>query len=532
MVTRQLLYYRSRLDDDLQPLPISVTDDGTDPKALVLFVVPGTIKDLEKSVGRVADVAEVIAASGESAVVAMPCGRGPGSVFQGPGEVDLFEVVNFVCGIYAIDRDRISVTGTSMGGAGTWYLASHYPDVFSAAVPVCGYCDYRLWHKPGGTIMPTLPWEHPSWRARGAAFRPGNVANMALWIVHGAWDTALGGGVPVEHSRQMVRLLTENGVDHQYTEVPAYGHGPMPDDIRSSILPWMCRQVRQHLPEKIDLTAHTLRHNSSHYLRLDAFERYGSPARASVSLKINQLVITETENLARVALGPLPGKDAYSVSIESSEIGLVDLSQPVVFQKSGETWQKTDSLPEGEKIEGCSGPVGDIFFEPTRLIRGTVGGDEETFCQKWLAEHMAKHFKKSNGGVHRGDFDGESCYEIPVLEDTVCTEADLTECNLILLGNPASNGVLGQIAGQLPVEYGKNELTFYGKRFQGEHLGLCYIQPSPFNPLRYIVVAGGTKTRDNPTVSHLNLQLLPDYLIWDSEKPLTWGFFDGNWQMV
>lgn len=145
---------------------------------------------------------------------------------------------------------------------------------------------------------------------------------------------------------------------------------------------------------------------------------------------------------------------------------------------------------------------------------------------------MVKHFKKTNGGVHRGDFDGESYYEIPVVEDTDCTESDLTDCSLILLGDPSSNGVLGQIAGRLPFEYGTGELTFCGRKYQGDHLGLCCIQPSPFNPLRYIVVAGGTKTQDNPAVSHLNLQLLPDYLIWDGEKLITSGFFDGNWQTV
>jgi predicted peptidase len=39
---------------------------------------------------------------------------------------------------YAIDRQRVAVTGFSMGGAGTWYWADKYPDRFSAAIPVSG----------------------------------------------------------------------------------------------------------------------------------------------------------------------------------------------------------------------------------------------------------------------------------------------------------------------------------------------------------------------------------------------------------
>ena len=37
-----------------------------------------------------------------------------------------------------------------MGGAGTWYLATHHPDRFAAMAPFAGYNDYRLWGRPGG----------------------------------------------------------------------------------------------------------------------------------------------------------------------------------------------------------------------------------------------------------------------------------------------------------------------------------------------------------------------------------------------
>ena len=61
--------------------------------------------------------------AGETAIVAKPCGRGPGSVYQGPGEVDLFEAIDFICEKFAVDPERISVMGGSMGGAATWYIA-------------------------------------------------------------------------------------------------------------------------------------------------------------------------------------------------------------------------------------------------------------------------------------------------------------------------------------------------------------------------------------------------------------------------
>lgn len=37
---------------------------------------------------------------------------------------------------YAIDRRRVLVTGFSLGGRGTWFMASRHADVFTAAIPM------------------------------------------------------------------------------------------------------------------------------------------------------------------------------------------------------------------------------------------------------------------------------------------------------------------------------------------------------------------------------------------------------------
>ncbi|MEQ1907242.1 MAG: dienelactone hydrolase family protein [Vicinamibacterales bacterium] len=45
-------------------------------------------------------------------------------------------LVERVLGEYAVDRRRIVVVGFSMGGRGTWFMASHHRDLFTAAVPM------------------------------------------------------------------------------------------------------------------------------------------------------------------------------------------------------------------------------------------------------------------------------------------------------------------------------------------------------------------------------------------------------------
>src|SRR5690348_4321094 len=39
---------------------------------------------------------------------------------------------------YKVDKERIYLTGLSMGGFGTWNIATKFPSVFAAIAPVCG----------------------------------------------------------------------------------------------------------------------------------------------------------------------------------------------------------------------------------------------------------------------------------------------------------------------------------------------------------------------------------------------------------
>ena len=84
----QLLYYPSSLNDQLQPLPVCATDPSPEPKSLILDLSPGAIADLSGAVERCQQLATWAAKEGGQCVVAKPCGIGPGSVYQGPAEID------------------------------------------------------------------------------------------------------------------------------------------------------------------------------------------------------------------------------------------------------------------------------------------------------------------------------------------------------------------------------------------------------------------------------------------------------------
>jgi predicted peptidase len=103
---------------------------------------------------------------------------------------------------YNIDRDRVYLTGLSMGGTGTWSLAAEYPDRFAAIAPVCGRSrplqsyplnDMPVWAFHGEQDHVVDVWNSVNQvnRLRG----DGNeLVKLTLYpdLKHGIWDETYG----------------------------------------------------------------------------------------------------------------------------------------------------------------------------------------------------------------------------------------------------------------------------------------------------------------------------------------------------
>lgn len=94
-----------------------------------------------------------------------------------------------------VDRDRVYVTGLSMGGFGTFELIARMPSVFAAAVPLCG----------GGDTRPVII---------------NRIKDVPMWIIHGDQDSV----VNVEYSRELVAALRDAGSSPRYSELTGFGH--------------------------------------------------------------------------------------------------------------------------------------------------------------------------------------------------------------------------------------------------------------------------------------------------------------------
>ena len=105
-------------------------------------------------------------------------------------EAFVMNLLEEVIDAYDIDRDRIVVAGYSMGAIGAWHFITHYPETFSAAVPISGF--------PRGELQCTVP----------------------VSTFHAPSDELF----PITHLASLVSDLQTRDCPVQLTKVDAQGH--------------------------------------------------------------------------------------------------------------------------------------------------------------------------------------------------------------------------------------------------------------------------------------------------------------------
>lgn len=120
---------------------------------------------------------------------------------------------------YEIKKDRICLTGSSMGGFGTVAMAMTYRSFFSAIAPVAG----------GGMV----------WRCN-------NLLNTPVYAVHGEQDDI----VPYICSQMLVDALRELGATVLFKLLPQRNHTTGIESAyeETDLIPWLLRQRRTNLP--------------------------------------------------------------------------------------------------------------------------------------------------------------------------------------------------------------------------------------------------------------------------------------------
>jgi dienelactone hydrolase len=462
----------------------------------------------------------------EQIIFVEPHGRGNTRYF-GLGDADVMRVLAQAKQLFNVDENRVYLTGESMGGWGTWNVATRHPDVFAAIAPVFGGVDYhsQMTEEQLGALTPLDRFIQERWSSWALAE---GLNNTPIYIHHGDADEA----VNVEWTRWGVRLLQRWGYDVRYHEYPGRLHETLRTGSSNPNMsvPWFLAQRRDPDPRRVRLRTPELRHAKSWWV--DVLQSASSLAFVDVDAEIveRNVIRLDTQNVLDVRLTPGPA--------------LIDPLRPVNVVWNGVARELrladgalrlTDpAYRPGKRIKNAQLPGGIVDFTttPFAVVIGTSSRDPEVarlwrdkandFISQW--RNWQKHGPR-------------------VFEDTQLTDADLSRYSLLLFGGADANRVTAKLAGQLPVKLTKQAISIDGHAFAAPDSMIHLLYPNPRNDRRYVWLIAANSI-DGLFGAQVRPEDLPemDFVIQDGRMPaygqlatrtqtaVASGMFDYNWR--
>ena len=555
--------FRSKIDQTVQPyglvIPDSYSFKGKSKHRLDLWM-HGRGETLSESnfiAGRMRQVGRIAPAD---TIVLHPYGR-YSNAFKFAGEIDVLEALEHARRYYRVDDNRVAVRGFSMGGAGCWQMAVHYPDQFFAATPGAGFSETPEFLKSfqQETLNPTW-YEEKLWRMYDC---PGYAINLFQLPT-----IAYSGEIDRQKQAADVMEAACAAEDLRLTHLigPKTGHAIHKDslvDIESRLAS-IAQTGRSKLPRELHFATYTLRYNQAFWLTVTGLGEHWEQARVDATILQPQpsrtpreksglteprgTIHVTTKNVTALKFdipagrSPFNPREAVVVYIDGRRIELgkpfTDRSWTGEVTKVGDTWFAADSegatsgpRPELTKRHGLQGPIDDAFMDSFVVVRPT-GNAANDAIGKWAASELNHAVKE-----WRRQFRGDAI----VKADSDISDADIASSNLILFGDPQSNAILAKVADKLPIQWSGDSVAVGDKSFNAAHHAPVLIYPNPLNPNRYVVLNSGFTYREFAYLNNARqVPKLPDWAIIDTRTPADslWpgkvvaaDFFDEVWQV-
>ena len=542
--------FRSRLDQTVQPyglvIPESYTFEGKSKYRLDLWfhgrgersMETHFIRDRMSNVGRIAPA---------DTIVLHPYGR-YSNAFKFAGEVDVLEALEHAQANYRVDEDRIAVRGFSMGGAGCWQMAAHYPDMFFAANPGAGFSETPEFLKffQGETLNPTW-YETKLWQMYDCPEYVNNFRMLPTIAYSGELD------IQKQAADIMAQVFHAHGMTLTHVIGPGTKHSIHPDsaEIIDEKLASLARKGRDRAPHEVWLQTPTLKYNRMHWLTVTRLGEHWKPARVHAKLiseSSEPYLLITPENVTGLRFSFAAGESPFPVEGKlmlrirtpfTSQTRMIEVPQTqsdrslefeIYLDKK--TWRLGPAPQAGlHKVHNLQGPIDDAFMDSFIVVKPS-GKARHAAVEKWANAEL-KHFVEE----WRRQFRGDAVVKL----DSELTKEDIASKNLILFGDPQSNHVLGSIVQKLPITWTAEEITVGKKSYDAAQHAPVMIYPNPLNPQRYVVLNSGFTYREFAYLNNARqVPKLPDWAVIDLRTPpdslwpgkvVAADFFDESWQL-
>ncbi|RPI29310.1 MAG: phospholipase [Acidobacteria bacterium] len=442
-------------------------------------------------------------------IVASPFSRGTIG-YQGVAEKDVYDVLADVRGRFPIDENRIYLTGLSMGGGGTLWLALTRPDIWAAIVPVC----------------PAPPPETE-------VLAP-NALHLPVRFCQGGADPV----VRPAGVRDWAKRLETLGSKVEYIEYPGVAHNSWENAYQDGqIFKWFGQFQRNPHPDRVRFVSSRYKYNTAYWVQLDGLTP-GTAASIDASFTADNRIEIKTSALdaftLRLAGHPRLKKNRpVEVKIDDKPVE-VKSADTLSFRRDAGAWVAgSREIGPTSKKTGAEGPMGEVISSRHIYVYGTA--DSPSSSELQLRQRQAS--KAAEWCVDRGWFLGRVMVFPRVVADKDVRPSDLESSNLVLFGTRETNKLIAQLADQLPIQM-KKDSQGYGLVYvfpKGEHYVLInsglpwWQEPEPgagASPVRRGSMFAG------PIVA-FGLMGFEDYLVFKgaANNPIAAGRFDNNWRL-
>lgn len=473
-----------------------------------------------------------------------PMGRLGENAYRFEGETDVDEAIAAVCRNYNIDRSRIVLRGSSLGGVGAWQLGLKRPDKFVAVGPAAGPVDTFVFAnspwKHFVRLDPLTPWQKTMLHLVDAIDYTANAGMVPVVAAMGDQDAYFSSHLLIE------KAFAKEGIPFDGIVAKGAGHG-----LSAAARQTQLQRLGEHaskgidpFPKHIRFVTWTLKFSRCHWIEVLGLTKHYQRAEIDVQVADDgAIILSEPQNITRFAIHP-PAVEQLNDSVVIGDIPVAlptnrtDRSRPLLFEKLAQKWTCSGTYAPGElsgKRPGLQGPIDDAFARPFLCVRGTGQAWNEDVAA-W-ADANLKRFEDEWRRHYRG--------YLPVKDDILVTESDVQRCNLILFGDPGSNSWITKILPDLPARWARDTMQLGAKKYSAADHGLQLISPNPLPGAagRYVVLNSGHTYHDAELrFSYMVFPRLGDWAVQKvgadhsvtptpqvSEIVVDSGFFDEAW---
>ncbi len=424
-----------------------------------------------------------------------PMGRLGENAYRFEGETDVYEAIEAVCRSYKIDRSRIVLRGSSLGGVGAWALGLKRPDRFVAVGPAAGPVDtYEFANSPWKHFVrldPLTSWQKKMLHMVDAIDYTANAGMVPVVAAMGDQDPYFSSHLLIE------KAFAREGIPFNGIVDKGAGHG-LSAKSRQQQLELLGKHAAQGsdpFPKRIRFVTWTLKFSRCHWIEvLGLAEHY---QRAEIDARVaddGAIIFSEPQNITRFAIHApaVPGPDD-SIMIGGAQVTLPRLAEPaqsMLFEKREGKWicaGPVDAALTGKR-PGLQGPIDDAFARPFLCVRGT-GKAWNPAVAAWSDANLNR-FADEWRRHYRG--------YLPVKNDTEVTDDDVRRCNLILFGDPGSNVWISKVLPHLPIQWTRDTVTLGAEKHSADDHAPQLVCPNPLPGAtgRYVVLNSGHTYHD------------------------------------